>query len=87
MFYVYVLKSQMDGRFYIGSTQDVRERLRRHNEGRVKSTRPYRPYLLVYTEEFKSRGEAVLREKELKRRKSHQSINNLMRDKKSRSRG
>lgn len=31
VYYVYILQSEKDGSYYIGSTQDVTERLHRHN--------------------------------------------------------
>jgi|GEM_PF-3724101 len=37
--YVYILESELDGTFYIGSTRDVGERLARHNEGRSGYTK------------------------------------------------
>ena len=38
-YYVYILQSEKDGTYYIGSTQDLDERLKRHNEGRSKYTK------------------------------------------------
>jgi putative endonuclease len=65
-FYVYVLRSLTTKRFYVGQTKDLANRLRRHNEGRVKSTRAFRPWSIVYVEKFETRLEAVGRERELK---------------------
>ncbi|MGH7598909.1 MAG: GIY-YIG nuclease family protein [bacterium] len=39
MFYVYILQSQASRKYYVGSTQDVRNRLREHNHGESLSTR------------------------------------------------
>ena len=66
MYYVYVLQSERTRRRYIGSTGDIDERLRQHNAGMSRSTRPYRPWVLVYTEEFESRSTAVRRENQIK---------------------
>jgi putative endonuclease len=38
-YYVYILKSLKDGRYYIGSTSDVMARLKFHNSGLQRSTR------------------------------------------------
>ena len=46
MWYVYILKSGKDGRYYVGSCGDLRRRLREHNEGHDASTRPRRPLSL-----------------------------------------
>ena len=66
MFFVYVLKSQKDNGFYIGQTNNLLSRIRRHNEGRVQSTRYRIPFIVVYTEKYATRGKAVVREKYLK---------------------
>jgi putative endonuclease len=50
MNYSYVLLSDKDKEFYIGSTGDLRERVREHNQGRVRSTAYRRPLRLVYYE-------------------------------------
>ncbi|OGM75978.1 hypothetical protein A2210_01430 [Candidatus Woesebacteria bacterium RIFOXYA1_FULL_40_18] len=58
MFYVYLLKSLRDGRYYIGQTQDVVHRLKCHNSGLVLSTRSRRPFVLVGVEKFWTRNDA-----------------------------
>jgi putative endonuclease len=58
MFYVYILKSLKDGRFYFGQTNNVDKRLKQHNQGKVKSTRYRRPFKLVGNKKFKTRNEA-----------------------------
>ena len=65
-FFVYVLRSLKDGRLYIGITQDIPLRLKRHQEGRVPSTKHRRPLELVYSETCRTRFEARQREKFLK---------------------
>ena len=46
MWYVYILRSATDGRLYVGSTADLKRRLREHNEGECDSTRHRRPLRL-----------------------------------------
>jgi len=65
-YYVYLLRSVKDGRFYTGYTANLRNRLAQHNEGRVRSTKVRRPFELVYWESFRTRSEAMRRERQLK---------------------
>jgi len=66
MFYVYVLRSKKNGRFYIGSTKDIKKRLAEHNSGKNKATRYIRPLELLYTEQYPTRSDALKRERCLK---------------------
>ncbi len=66
MKYSYVLLSERDGEFYIGSTGDLRERLRQHNKGQVRSTDYRRPLRLIYYEGCLSADDARRRERYLK---------------------
>jgi putative endonuclease len=65
-YYTYVLKSLKNGDIYIGSTDDVYRRVSSHNQGKVKSTKGYRPWELLEHKGFGSRSEAVRKEKFLK---------------------
>ncbi|MEM6642464.1 MAG: GIY-YIG nuclease family protein, partial [Bacteroidota bacterium] len=60
---VYVIRSDKDGRFYVGMTTNIQRRLNEHNSGRNRSTKGYRPWKLFFTEELTSRMEARKREK------------------------
>lgn len=66
MYYVYVLKSKKDGTCYYGSTSNLQTRLQQHNKGKVRYTKGHRPYQLYYFEEYKTRTEAVQKEKYFK---------------------
>jgi putative endonuclease len=74
MFHVYVLWSQSTGRTYVGSTQNIHDRLSRHNSGRSKATGHGAPWKLVHSEEFLTRSEAVLRERYYKTGKGREEI-------------
>ena len=74
MFYTYVLESLISGRFYIGSTQDVSERLNRHNGNKEKSTRNRGPWKLLHQKSFATRSEAVRLELQLKKWKNKTRI-------------
>ena len=62
MYFTYVLKSKKYNRLYIGYSEDIQKRLKTHNRGKVKSTKHYRPYELVYYESYEDKGEARERE-------------------------
>jgi putative endonuclease len=66
MYFAYVLKSHVDGRLYKGMTENIERRIYEHNHGKNKSTRPYKPWELVYSKGFNSRQEARDHEKWLK---------------------
>jgi putative endonuclease len=63
MFFTYILKSEKDNTFYYGSTQDILDRVKHHNSGKVRYTKGHIPYKLHYYESFQTRSEAMLREK------------------------
>ena len=65
-FLVYFVRSRKDGTFYIGQTNNIEKRIERHNKGLVKTTKNRVPFDLVYTENYNTRREAMLREKYLK---------------------
>jgi len=66
MFYMYVLKMD-NGQIYIGFTNNIKERLKRHHKGEVKTTSKYLPVKLIYCECYLSERDAVQREKMIKR--------------------
>lgn len=66
MFTVYVLKSLIAEKSYVGFTNNIKERLRQHNSGQNYFTKRYMPWRLIYKEEFEKREEAIKREKYLK---------------------
>ena len=78
MFCVYVLKSEKSGRHYIGSTEDIVERLIIHNSNKVTSTKNKGPWKLLYIENFDTREQAVTREREIKSYKGGNSFKKLI---------
>lgn len=66
MYYLYILKSQKDNKHYIGITHDIGKRLKQHNWGKVRSTKPRRPLVLIHQEKFLTKKDAIKREKYLK---------------------
>jgi putative endonuclease len=65
MFVVYILKNNQ-GKIYIGSTSDLNRRLEEHNITGTGFTSKYRPWVVIHTESFQSRPQAMKREKYLK---------------------
>jgi putative endonuclease len=66
MFFVYALKSLSRNYIYVGLTDDIERRVCQHNAGKERTTRPYRPFKLIYSESFPTRPEARKKEKYLK---------------------
>jgi len=65
-YYTYVLLSQRDNLHYIGWTNDIKERLKKHFEGKVIATKDRRPLKLVYCEICLDKQKAIKREKYFK---------------------
>jgi putative endonuclease len=65
-YYVYVLRSLKDTKFYTGYTNNIDRRLEEHHNGRIQSTKERRPLLLVYYEACLNQQDATHREKYLK---------------------
>ena len=63
MFYVYAISSLKHNYIYVGMTENIDVRVKRHNDGRERTTKFYRPFVIIYTEECENRKEARIREK------------------------
>jgi putative endonuclease len=64
--YVYVLRSPVDRNLYVSLTNNLPDRLYKHNAGLVDSTQRRAPFDLIYWEGCLNRGDAAQREKYLK---------------------
>ena len=78
MFYVYVLQSVLHGRFYIGFTTNIENRLVTHNAGGNVSTKAGRPWKMIYHEAYLLKEDALGREKFLKNGSGHRFLKNQM---------
>ena len=63
MIFVYAISSLNHNYIYVGMTQDIEARIKRHNDGRERTTRFYKPFKLINSEVCKTRLEARVREK------------------------
>lgn len=62
VFYIYILKSLKDHKTYVGYTNNIENRLEKHNSGQVTATKYRRPLELIFSEEFQTSKEARKRE-------------------------
>jgi putative endonuclease len=65
-YYVYAIRSHSRNYIYVGLTDNLKRRLHQHNTGLNRTTKPYAPFNLIWSEAFPSRQEAREREKYLK---------------------
>ena len=76
---VYVLYSGSFDKIYIGYISNLESRLESHNKLATRGwTVKFRPWEIVYTEEFETKSEAMRREKELKSARGRAFIRNLI---------
>ena len=78
MFSVYIIYSKKIDQYYIGQTENIENRLYRHNNNGSKSTKKVNDWVLKYAEEFTTRVIAIRRESEIKKKKSRVYIENLI---------
>ena len=80
MWNTYVLKSTIDGKRYIGRTDNLERRLCEHNTGKVRSTRHRRPLTILYTETYDTSLEARNREHYFKTHRGYNELNKILRN-------
>ncbi len=80
MFFTYVLRSEVDGKLYIGFTRNVQDRLSRHNKGDVISTRRRRPLKLIFYEAYVSKKDALRREGYFKTNPGKRALRIILRE-------
>ena len=79
MAWVYILKTK-SGKFYIGSTTDLRQRLKHHFGGHTPSTKKLSPETLLLSQEYKTLKEARSVEKKIKSLKRKDYIEKMVKD-------
>ena len=80
MFFVYVLQSQKNEKYYIGHTGNLTRRIVEHNRGKSQSVKNKGPFKLIYKEEYSARAEATRREKQIKKYKGGEAFKKLIRE-------
>jgi len=65
-YFIYAIKSNKDSKIYVGLSSNPEKRLREHNVGKSPSTKPWRPWMMMYKKLVGSRSEARKEEKRLK---------------------
>lgn len=78
MYLVYILRSALDGTYYVGCTNNIKKRLKVHNSGLSKYTKTRKPWTLVYLEKYSKLSEARQREKQIKSWKKRVAIEKLI---------
>ena len=68
MYKVYILYSEVVRKYYVGSTANIEDRMKRHNEGRSSYTKKGIPWKVVVSFESDSRSEAITLENKIKKR-------------------
>jgi len=83
---LYILKSASTRQFYIGHTDNLERRIAEHNdpsyEGTQYTKRHRGPWKCVYTEKYETRSLAMIRQKQIKDKKSRKYIEYLIANKK-----
>jgi len=74
MYYTYIIKSQSNGKYYVGYTSCLTQRVSVHNSGKNVSTRFGAPWNLVYSEKFEDKKSAWLREHQIKSYKGGEAL-------------
>jgi putative endonuclease len=72
--FLYILKSELNEKFYVGISQNPDRRLKYHNSIEKGFTSRYRPWKLIFTKEFSCRSDAQSYEKKLKSWKSRKAL-------------
>lgn len=67
MYFAYLAQSKKDNTYYIGSTSDLKKRIKEHNQGKTKSLKHKLPVKLIYFEGYASKRMVLKIEKELKK--------------------
>ena len=68
----------MTKKYYIGFTQNLTQRLEKHNSNKTRSLKNKGPFEVIYTEQFDSITEAKKREAQIKRYKGAEAFKKLI---------
>lgn len=80
MYYVYILYSKKLKKKYIGLTQEIKLRVKEHNNGKTSFTKRGIPWKLIYLEIFLNKSDAVREEKFLKTGQGRERLKYLLKE-------
>ena len=69
-YFLYILKSKSADKFYIGISQNPKQRLEYHNSLEKGFTSRYRPWKIIFTQKFITKKDAAKAERKIKSWKS-----------------
>ncbi|OGY46728.1 MAG: endonuclease [Candidatus Buchananbacteria bacterium RIFCSPLOWO2_01_FULL_46_12] len=78
MYFVYILQSLKDKSYYVGHTENLKVRFKRHNSSQVRSTKSRLPWQIVYQEQYQTKQEAYRRELQIKSYKGGEAFKKLL---------
>jgi putative endonuclease len=78
MYFVYVLENTVTQKHYTGFTADLKQRVGQHNSGVTKSTKNRGKWVLLYSEKFMTRPEAMRRERFFKSGKGREELRRIL---------
>lgn len=80
MYYVYILQSDKDNGLYIGYTENLKRRLKEHQDGKSFATKSRLPFKLIHYQAFISQKDALSTEKYLKTTRGWERIHRMLVD-------
>ena len=80
MNFVYILQSEKNGRYYIGSTNDLERRIAEHNSGKTMSLKYIRPLKIVFKKAYSTTDGAHKMELHLKKLKNRDILERIILD-------
>jgi len=81
MYFVYILQSIKNNKYYIGSTNNLERRISEHNSGKTKSLKYLTPLKIVFYKKYERESDARLVERKLKKFKNKSIIESIIKDK------
>ena len=77
-YFVYILYSEEHNKIYIGYTNNIERRIREHNSGKSAYTKKYKPWRIVYTEEYENEIDARSKERYYKSAAGRRKIKKII---------
>lgn len=77
-YYVYILNNKSKNFIYIGYSEDLQQRVKEHNDGGSKSTKPYLPLELIHYEAYRNKKDAKRREGYLKTNRGRTTLMTML---------